>query len=103
MVGTPRYMAPELVTGRESARAASDVFSFGILAFQLITNRYPFDVAPSIAVTPSSEKRRSIREDVALDVRVADVLDRCLAHDHATRPSARDLADVLGHHLDERR
>jgi serine/threonine-protein kinase len=95
MVGTPRYMAPELVTGGKNARAASDVFSFGVLAFQLLTNKYPFDVAPSIAVTPSSEKRRSIGEEVALDVRVADVLDRCLVHDHATRPSARDLADAL--------
>ena len=46
MVGTPRYMAPELITSGKNARPASDVFSFGVLAFQLLTNRYPFDVAP---------------------------------------------------------
>jgi serine/threonine protein kinase len=95
MVGTPRYMAPELVASGKNARPASDVFSFGILAFQLLTSRYPFDVAPSVAVTPSSEKRRSVGEEVPLDARVAEVLDRCLAHDPTTRPSARDLADVL--------
>jgi hypothetical protein len=95
MVGTPRYMAPELVAGGKNARPASDIFSFGVLAFQLLTSRYPFDVAPSVAVTPSSGKRRSVGEEVPLDARVADVLDRCLAHDYTTRPSARDLADVL--------
>jgi hypothetical protein len=95
IVGTPRYMAPELIAGGKNARTASDVFSFGVLAFQLLANKYPFEVAPSVAVTATSGKRRSIGEDVPLDARVADVLDRCLAHDHATRPSARDLADLL--------
>ncbi len=95
MIGTPRYMAPELVTSGKNARAASDVFSFGVLAFQLLANKYPFEVAPSVAVTPTSGKRRSIGEDVPLDPRVAEALDRCFAHDHAARPTARELADAI--------
>jgi len=95
LIGTPRYMAPELITSGKNARPASDVFSFGILAFQLLTKKYPFDVAPSVAVTPSSEKRRSIGEEMQLDPRVAQVLDRCLAHDHAARPTARELSDTI--------
>jgi serine/threonine-protein kinase len=95
MIGTPRYMAPELITSGKNARPASDVFSFGVVAFQLLTKRYPFDVAPSVAVTPSSEKRRSIGEEIPLDSRVAEVLDRCFAHDHAARPTAREVSDAI--------
>jgi serine/threonine-protein kinase len=95
VIGTPRYMAPELVIDGRNARPASDVFAFGVLAFQVLTKKEPFDVAPSLAVTPASGRRRSIGEEAALDARAAEVLDRCLAHDHAERPSARELADAL--------
>ncbi len=47
--GTPSYMAPELA-GLLPADYRSDIFSFGIVLFELITNRVPFD-APTPAET----------------------------------------------------
>jgi eukaryotic-like serine/threonine-protein kinase len=42
MVGTLKYMSPEQVEGK-SVDAASDMFSAGIVLYQLLTDRRPFD------------------------------------------------------------
>jgi eukaryotic-like serine/threonine-protein kinase len=41
VVGTPHYLAPELIEGREPTRA-SDVYSLGCLLYECITGRPPF-------------------------------------------------------------
>lgn len=42
--GTPTYMAPELASGEvEAPGPATDLYSFGVLAFEVITGRVPFE------------------------------------------------------------
>lgn len=49
MVGTPKYMSPEQVRGSQVGPPA-DIYSLGILFFQLLTNRVPFDGNTAVAV-----------------------------------------------------
>lgn len=44
IAGTPRYMSPEQVEGREVDRRA-DIYSLGIVCFEALTGRQPFDGA----------------------------------------------------------
>lgn len=47
MYGTPRYWAPEQVLG-EPTDARTDVYGFGVLAFELLTGSTPFDSSTTI-------------------------------------------------------
>jgi hypothetical protein len=45
VAGTPGYMAPEVLAG-QSADARSDIFVFGLVAWELATGRHPFGTSP---------------------------------------------------------
>lgn len=99
LLGTPNYMAPELAAGSRLAQAASDLFSFGVLAYELLTGDLPFSEPPILQVIAN----KGVLTCEPLAKRCPDLhpaliaaLERCLAVDPATRPTAHDLASALG-------
>ena len=55
MIGTPRYMAPELAF--ESATTISDVYALGVLLYQMLTGRVPFE-----GVTPLQTLQKHLQD-----------------------------------------
>jgi eukaryotic-like serine/threonine-protein kinase len=91
LVGSPGYMSPEHVEGRDVG-PASDIFSLGAVLAFAVTGEGPFGAgsAPTLAY-------RVVYHEPSLDhvpVEVRGLIQRCLAKDPARRPTARDL--VLG-------
>jgi hypothetical protein len=81
--GTPAYMSPEQGRGRPST-PASDIYSLGVLMYEMLTGRLPFPAAE-----PSRAGRRPPAPPSAivngLDPRWDDAIARCLEEDPQRR------------------
>jgi serine/threonine protein kinase len=96
--GTPQYMAQELTTGTKNATRASDVFSLGIIAFEVLTGKRPFPEAPVSAKLNGRALPATVPFRVmcpTLPQEVATLLDRSMSHDPRARPTAKELAVAL--------
>ena len=96
--GTPSYMAAELGAGTKSATRSADIFSLGVIAFELLTGRRPFRQSPLHARMeghPLPVAQKFGEACPMLDKVVAFMLDRAIGHDPAARPSAHELAEAL--------
>ncbi len=86
-VGTVAYMSPEQVRG-EAVDARSDVFSLGVVLYELLTGKQPFGGDQEAAIIYSimnlePEPLRNHRPD--LPPAMQNLLDKALAKDPATR------------------
>jgi serine/threonine protein kinase len=96
LAGTPMYIAPELGDIRGArVSAPSDVFSFGVLAFEMLHGKQPFVESVVLAVVEGrpispAPSLAALRPD--LPTVATEVLDRCLAFDPALRPTADEVA-----------
>ncbi len=91
-VGTPRYMAPEVVRG-EPATRASDVFSLGLLAWELLTGQYPLVEAPYLAQLAHRPLQRVT--PLPREVPLGALLERMLDTDPARRPTATEVREAV--------
>lgn len=87
-VGTPHYMSPEQATGAEHLDHRSDIYSIGILAYELLTGETPFKGKTAQAVLSAQvlERPRAVTEvRPAVPGPLADLVRRCLEKQPADR------------------
>jgi len=93
MMGTVDYMAPELIEG-DRATSAVDIYSTGIMLYELLGGLAPFSGGPAAAVL-----RRHVEEDPerldGIPPSLWDVVASLTDKDPETRPSATDAAAQL--------
>src|SRR4051812_17510986 len=98
VIGSPYYVSPEQVDG-EPVTPTSDIFSLGVVLYEMITGTRPFD-GPSAAAIALQRLRRPSRPPSAVQPDVPADLDaivmRAMERNPARRfPSAAELAVAL--------
>src|SRR5580698_5650073 len=99
MLGSPLYMAPEQMRSSRDVDARADIWALGVVLFQLLTNRFPFEAEtmPELClkvVTEPPMALATIRPEVP--VGIVGVIERCLEKDAAKRfANAAELASAL--------
>ncbi|AUY51546.1 serine/threonine-protein kinase [Streptomyces sp. CB01881] len=92
-VGTPAYVAPESAEGRPQTSAV-DVYGAGIMLYELVTGRQPFQGDGPLAILQAHLAQEPQRPSTMPDP-LWTVIERCLRKDPAQRPSAVSLARAL--------
>lgn len=97
VVGDVRYASPERLRG-EAVTPAADVYSLGLLGFELLTGRLPFEAdstAKLVAAHLTAEPRRLSELRPGVDPWFDDLLRRCLTKNPQHRPRAADVEREL--------
>jgi serine/threonine protein kinase len=98
LLGTPAYWCPEQVLGKPQD-ARSDIFSLGVILYEMITGNRPFDSDSLQGICSrilSSTPLPPSHSNPSLPTGFDDLVAACLAKDPAQRrDSAEDLADDL--------
>jgi len=103
-VGTTRWTAPEVLSyGENRYTNKADVYSYGIVLYELVTKRTPFDdmawdykveIATMDGIRPKvPDKARNKHPELA------DLMERCWQHDPDIRPTFAQIFEILAAHL----
>ena len=101
-IGTPQYLAPEVIRGISPVGPAADVYALGAVGWFLLTGRDVFEgtsvveiCAQHLTAEPQPPSKVS---HIAVNVELESILLRCLAKDPAERfRSGRELSAALAH------
>ena len=99
LMGTPDYMSPEQASGQSEIGPRSDLYSLGVLAYELVSGCRPFGGTTTIdalmqRLTKEPQPLRVVAPNVDSDFAAA--INRCLQRDPAQRwPDAGSLREAL--------
>lgn len=96
MVGTTEYMAPEQF--REQVEKKSDMWSLGVLAYELITGYMPFEATNAVTMRAKIEKGDFTKPNIlvpAVSDKLSGIIEKCLQINPAKRIAASAVESMF--------
>ncbi len=93
-MGSPKYMAPEQIQG-DRVDARTDIYSLGIILYEMLTGRVPFDRSSSVNilmahVSEAVPPLRTMNPDIQVSEGMEHAVLRCLEKDLTRRFASMD-------------
>lgn len=93
--GTPEWMAPEVLR-EDPSNEKSDVFSFGVILWELVTLRKPWrNSTPSQVISAVGFKGKRLEIPKNVNPMVAALIETCWAEEPEIRPSFPSIMETL--------
>jgi len=92
ILGTVQYSAPEYFVG-EPGTACSDIFSLGVITYQMLTRKLPFGAQVSKARSKSKQRKLHYRSANQVNPKIPEWLDQTLKK--AVHPDPQKRYEVL--------
>ncbi len=95
-IGSPRYMAPEVVKSGYYNQLC-DVYSFGILLFEMLTTTLPYENMSvtehvlNVAIKGKRPSTSAVKPKI-----IATLLSNCWQEKFSSRPSFRSISTIIG-------
>jgi DNA segregation ATPase FtsK/SpoIIIE-like protein len=88
VLGTPEYASPEQIQGKKEIDQRSDIYSLGVVMYEMLTGKVPFTADTPIAVgikhlNEAPESPRKINSDI--DEQIENIILKCMAKEPQNR------------------
>ncbi len=100
LIGTPAYMAPEQLQGKQRVDQRADVYALGVVLWESLAGRFLYDadnmmsLLTDVATKPTPRLSQGVRGDVPLEL--DEIIQRATDKEPERRfQTARDLAESL--------
>ncbi len=88
-IGTPQYMSPEQCKGVKTLTPASDIYSLGVVLYQMLTGRVPFDAETPLAVI-QQHLNEPLPPPRTIDPSIPEAVERVVMQALAKQPEDRN-------------
>lgn len=96
LIGTPRYMSPEQCSGSGPVTPASDVYSLGIILYEMLSGAPPFNAETPLAIVFRQVSEPPPPLPASVPEKLRAIVERALAKDPTKRfPNAEEFREEL--------
>ncbi|VBB29207.1 unnamed protein product [Acanthocheilonema viteae] len=95
--GSKSYSAPEILLGQEYIPFKADIWSLGVVAFVLVTNRMPYDecvVSNTVIVEAQRKRTYCYSRKLQLSQICQSTIDTMMTFDYRTRPDIQQVMNL---------
>jgi len=94
-IGTPHWMAPEVLKGGKYEHCA-DIFSFGMILWEILSLEIPYyGIDPYQVISIVAEQKRIVQVPEKGNIIIRKLIERCLDYDSSKRPQLDEIVDIL--------
>lgn len=94
-IGTPHWMAPEILKGGNYVESA-DVYSYGMILWEILSLEIPyFGIDPRKLMNIVAEERKIVEVPMKGNPHIIKLTRKCLNYDPIKRPILKEIVDTL--------